>query len=582
MTRSLILNIPHSSTLIPKEYLQFFTTSSDQVNEELRCMTDWYVDDLFKSYLGETVKARVSRLVCDMERFEDDKMEPMSKKGMGVCYTKDHCGNEFKVVSTDHKEEILSKYYKPYHKKLTRFTSSSLRDRGSALILDCHSFSSIPFSCDSDRYPDRPDFCIGVDPYHTPMALVEFACRHFASNGRFTVEVNSPFSGSIVPIKYYGKDKRVSSIMIEVNRSLYMDERTLEKNAAYGEIKALIQSFISSLYFSGSSEFEKLNLDPHAKELIQKVRENNGVITCFKSVRFVRNEGFLKRYRCSYRLDRSSTMYFQCDYMIGNDFIEFDGYKLKISNRAARQLREAWQTVSSLAKRSPLEGSPILSAANLEYRVLKCDENRYSLVEVLQNENRWSCSSIPVANGNWYELASSIGGKSHSPISFVTAKELLAKRPDLSENELFRFTELEARCFLHALETGDCLLSAGIMHLHHNETQQENEILSQLDDGRSYFHSLVDTYDLSDIAISTIKHVFTGYLRKYDYYEVGITIGNQSFNAKWRNSSLSFSAGYREETIHLSDDCLMLLNSLKDKITERNRSFNINDLKKEA
>lgn len=582
MTRSLILNIPHSSTLIPKEYLQLFTTSSDQVNEELRCMTDWYVDDLFKSYLGETVKARVSRLVCDMERFEDDKMEPMSKKGMGVCYTKDHCGNEFKVVSTDHKEEILSKYYKPYHKKLTRFTSSSLRDRGSALILDCHSFSSIPFSCDSDQYPDRPDFCIGVDPYHTPMDLVEFACRHFASNGRFTVEVNSPFSGSLVPIKYYGKDKRVSSIMIEVNRSLYMDEKTLVKKAAYGEIKDLIQSFIDSLYFSGSSEFEKLNLDSHAKKLIQKVRENNGVITRFESVQFVRNEGFLKRYRCSYRLGRDSMMFFQCDYMIGYDFIEFNGYNLKISNRAARQLREAWQTISSLAKRSPWGGSPLPTSANQEYRILKCDGNRYSLVEMSKNRNNWSCSNIPVANGNWYELASSIGGKDHSPISFVTAKKLLSKRPDLSENELCRFTELEARCFFNALETGDSLLSAGIMHLHRNETPQENEVLSRLDDGRIYFHSQVDTYDLSDITFSTMKHVITGYLRRYDYYEVGVIIGNQSFNAKWSNSSLSFTAGHREETILLSDECLVYLNSLKTKIAESNKSFNIKELTKET
>ena len=33
---------------------------------------------------------------------------------------------------------------------------------------------------------------------------------------------NKPFSGTIVPMKHYQKDRRVQSLMIEINRWLYL------------------------------------------------------------------------------------------------------------------------------------------------------------------------------------------------------------------------------------------------------------------------------------------------------------------------------------------------------------------------
>ena len=35
---------------------------------------------------------------------------------------------------------------------------------------------------------------------------------------------DQPFSGTIVPMKYYRKDHRVQSLMIEINRWLYLGE----------------------------------------------------------------------------------------------------------------------------------------------------------------------------------------------------------------------------------------------------------------------------------------------------------------------------------------------------------------------
>ena len=40
----------------------------------------------------------------------------------------------------------------------------------------------------------------------------------------FSTARNQPFSGTIVPMKHHRKDQRVQSLMIEINRWLYLGE----------------------------------------------------------------------------------------------------------------------------------------------------------------------------------------------------------------------------------------------------------------------------------------------------------------------------------------------------------------------
>jgi N-formylglutamate deformylase len=41
----------------------------------------------------------------------------------------------------------------------------------------------------------------------------------------WSVAVDRPFAGALVPMRFYRKDLRVRAIMVEVRRDLYMDER---------------------------------------------------------------------------------------------------------------------------------------------------------------------------------------------------------------------------------------------------------------------------------------------------------------------------------------------------------------------
>jgi N-formylglutamate deformylase len=93
-----------------------------------------------------------------------------------------------------------------------------LEKHSRCLIFDCHSFPEQPLPYESDR--NRPDICIGTSPYHTSAELKDCLLKVLEAFG-YRVAIDSPFSGTIVPLKHYQKDKRVTSVMIEVNRSLY-------------------------------------------------------------------------------------------------------------------------------------------------------------------------------------------------------------------------------------------------------------------------------------------------------------------------------------------------------------------------
>jgi len=187
------------------------------------------------------IKFPVSRLVVDVERFADDADEPMSKVGMGKIPTKTSQGKALRrQLKPNEVSNLITEYYEPHHQTLQAAVERELARHGMALILDCHSFPSRPLPCDQDQTTPRPDFCIGTDLFHTPKKLADLVVRELQKTG-YKVDFNRPYSGAIVPMKFYGQDPRVASIMIEINRSLYMDETTGEKNVMFAKIGAQVK-----------------------------------------------------------------------------------------------------------------------------------------------------------------------------------------------------------------------------------------------------------------------------------------------------------------------------------------------------
>lgn len=237
----ILLHIPHASIIIPAEERSRFCLPD--LEDELLKMTDRYCDELFTGY--DAVVFPVSRLVCDPERFRDDEQESMSRIGMGAVYTKTSSGEPLRGITARERESLLQRYYDPHHHRLSAAVEAKLQTHGRCLIVDGHSFHPVPLPYEPDQEPERPDFCIGTDPYHTPRRLAEEAMAFLKRRG-FSAFENSPYSGSLVPMKFYERDQRVCSIMIEINRRLYMDENR-ERSDSFSLIQRTIAALLEKL-----------------------------------------------------------------------------------------------------------------------------------------------------------------------------------------------------------------------------------------------------------------------------------------------------------------------------------------------
>lgn len=241
----MILHIPHSSNIIPDQFRDQIVLSDDDLTAELVLMTDAFTDELFIFPGAVVVRFPISRLIVDVERFPDDTKEPMSKVGMGMIYTRTAYGMKLKRTLQPLETENLITYYKKHHEMLSNAVSNELEKYGKALIIDCHSFPSHPLPCDMNQTTPRPEFCIGTDSFHTPQELIQKTDLGLKKMG-YSVKIDQPYEGALVPMEFYRKDDRLISIMIEVNRSLYMDEMTGTKKDTFESVKQQIQTILCS------------------------------------------------------------------------------------------------------------------------------------------------------------------------------------------------------------------------------------------------------------------------------------------------------------------------------------------------
>jgi len=247
MAAQIILHIPHASDYVP--CMDGYLVDRGQLFNEIMHLTDWYTDDLFDLPFPKII-APFSRVLCDVERFADDSAEVMSRCGMGMCYTHFDDGRLMRVVTPELRDRIKNNFYDPHHLQLQKLVDESLANNGKVLIIDCHSFPDKPLNRDLHKEMPRPDFCIGTDYFHTPQNIVDYAFEYFANKG-YDVRINDPYSGKVIPKKFYKTEPNVYGIMIEVNRNLYMNFKNgkIVKKSNLRNIKRLLENLITNILY---------------------------------------------------------------------------------------------------------------------------------------------------------------------------------------------------------------------------------------------------------------------------------------------------------------------------------------------
>jgi N-formylglutamate amidohydrolase len=219
-----IIHVPHGGLAIPDWVRSEIVLDDQELDAEKLLMADIATDAL-ASRVHETSETkphlfvnRLSRLVIDPERFPDET-EEMNAVGMGVVYTKTSDQHVLRNPSPEHEKQLIDEFFIPYSEALAALTSNLLEEHGRVVIIDLHSFGAQALPYELHANDARPNVCVGVDEYHTPHSLQEACFKTFSDLG--TIEVNQPFKGTYIPLKFYGTEPRVTSVMIELRKDTY-------------------------------------------------------------------------------------------------------------------------------------------------------------------------------------------------------------------------------------------------------------------------------------------------------------------------------------------------------------------------
>ena len=230
MKNKIILHIPHSSLKLTKEFKSVKKQISDiEIVKFNHIITDLFTNQLFTCHKFKSIISKYSRICFDVEKFVDDEQEEMSRYGMGVIYTKTNTKQNMLKYNAEYKNLILKKYYFPYHSKLDRVVNKYLDKNKKVILIDCHSFSKNIIM--NNKTQNLPEICIGYNEcLGNDLTLLNATNRYFQNLG-YKTSINYPYSGSIIPNKLIKHpNKNFSSIMIEINKDLYLDGFKKSKN----------------------------------------------------------------------------------------------------------------------------------------------------------------------------------------------------------------------------------------------------------------------------------------------------------------------------------------------------------------
>jgi N-formylglutamate amidohydrolase len=134
--------------------------------------------------------------------------------------------------------------YKPYHEELKRLMARTLERFGHAVLVDCH---SMPASIRLGESGLRPDFIVG-DRFgaSAATALTEHAIACLTGMG-YAVAHNKPYAGGYITEHYGRPAKGLHAVQIEVNRGLYMNERTFQKSSGFEALAEDMRQFVAEL-----------------------------------------------------------------------------------------------------------------------------------------------------------------------------------------------------------------------------------------------------------------------------------------------------------------------------------------------
>ena len=256
----LVVASPHSGADYPADFL----ASSRLDRLALRRSEDSFVDELFgaaPSLGAPLLSARFPRAYLDVNReaWELDPAmfaEPLPRfvnaasprVRMGLGTIARIVANDTEIyagkLSFFEAQRRIETLYHPYHRVLCRLIAETEAIFGGCLLIDCH---SMPSAASPTGGREPADIVLG-DCHGTACGrpILEAARGFFRERG-FTVTVNAPYAGGFTT-GHYGRPRRHRhALQVEINRALYMDERSYQRKPGFAPLAQALAEFILRL-----------------------------------------------------------------------------------------------------------------------------------------------------------------------------------------------------------------------------------------------------------------------------------------------------------------------------------------------
>jgi len=250
----LVLDSPHSGTDYPGDFRPAVSL------EALRQCEDSFVDELYSSGpgIGATlIAARFPRAYIDPNRSILDIDTSLldgawpgpairSRKtelGIGLIWRILDSGQDIygRKLSVEEVKQRIVRYHQPYQKAVKDALDHAHDHFGAVWHINCHSMPAVSGRI-SEEGPGkrRPDFVLGDrDGTTCDVEFTDLVAGVLRKMG-YEVKINDPYKGVELVRAFSDPKAHRHSLQIETNRRLYMDEKTRERSAGFGELQANI------------------------------------------------------------------------------------------------------------------------------------------------------------------------------------------------------------------------------------------------------------------------------------------------------------------------------------------------------
>ncbi len=266
-----IFNSPHSGRIYPSVFVKMSRLSP----QALRMSEDLFIDRLFAPALEKgaaLMSARFPRAYLDLNRqpFEldpalfaeklPDYANSSSLRVIGGLGTIPRLVNENEAIYAAPLPLSVAlarveRLYRPYHAVLGKTIEEARSTFGRAILIDCHSMPS-----HLGESPGAAPFDIVLgDRFGGSCSrdLVDFAATTLSRMG-YRVTLNKPYAGGHIT-EFYGRPAEcVHALQIEVNRALYVCEKTFEIKPGFDKLSTDLASFAERLIARFSQDIRGL------------------------------------------------------------------------------------------------------------------------------------------------------------------------------------------------------------------------------------------------------------------------------------------------------------------------------------